>query len=165
MRRAQAAAGAPVTGGADDAVPAGFLVARSVGEAGAHGETRPTTFLVFRGRPALTEADVAGATAGPADQNPAVTLHFTGGGRRAFAELTRSLSFTARIDERARHVAIIVDGLLIARPVMDHENYPGGIDPVNGVQVAVPTAPVARSVAAQLGAGPLAVDLVPTSGG
>lgn len=165
VRRAQSDAQAPVTGGDGSTLPDGYIVARLTGDPGVHGETPPTTFLVFRGRPAFTETDVAGAAVAPAREGPAVTLNLTDDGRTAFADLTRSLALSGRLEGRSQHVAIIVDGLLVARPAVDYAQYPGGIDPVNGVQIVVGSPSRADSIAAQLQAGPLPVDLTPVPGG
>lgn len=160
VRTAQEAAGVPVTGGGEEAVPDGFAVVR---EGAAGGDPVTADHLVYRTTLAVTEADVAAAQATPDSPEPAVTLQFTPVGAGAFTALTRRVAEEGRASGRPESLAISLDGRLIANVDVDYETYPNGLDGSSGAQLQVPRDLPAAAVAASLTSGPLPLDLAETS--
>lgn len=155
VRVAQRAAGVPVTGGDEAAVPRGFIVAREVlPQTSARSE-----YLVLRRVSPVSGTDVASARLEPSPAGPVVTLQFTEKGARDFTALTRRVSQYGKASGRLEALAILLDGRLITNPVVDHELYPAGIDGSNGAQIPVPEDLDPAVVAASLSSGPLPVNL------
>jgi len=117
-------------------------------------------FYVLRDDPALTGADLVGAKQGfdPEVQEPSIGLAFTDEGGPKFEDLTR------RVAHRGGSFAVVVDGVVLSKPVIDATTDPDGIDADNGVLISGGmTVDEARSLAAFLEAEPLpeGVELVP----
>ena len=89
-------------------------------------------FYVLRDEPALTGADITGAKQGfdPETEGPSIGLGFTEEGATKFEELTGAVA------ERGGSFAIVVDGEVLARPVVDAASSPGGLDADEGVLIA-----------------------------
>ncbi|HTI32205.1 MAG TPA: hypothetical protein VL422_00930 [Miltoncostaea sp.] len=86
-------------------------------------------FYVFRGRPAMTGADVAG-TQGLDGQ---VFLKLTPAGRTAFTRLTRQAAQDGALSNRVRWIAIVLDDRLLSTAAIDYRQFPVGIDGRNGI--------------------------------
>jgi SecD/SecF fusion protein len=84
----------------------------------------------------------------PQSSQPIVTLAFTGDGRRQFRDITKAEAVRGRTqyarfgqasgadpDQFNQHFAIVLDRDIKSFPSIDFNNYPSGIDPVNGAQI------------------------------
>jgi SecD/SecF fusion protein len=98
----------------------------------------PPRYLVLRDRPELTGDDIKNPEQN-FDQNnqPNVTFDFTDEGRAAFAQITK------RIAERGQaslgqpySFAIVLDGKIVTRPIIDYNENPQGIDGRTGAQIS-----------------------------
>lgn len=128
-------------------------------------------FFALRGRPALTNADIARVQAGrdPVTAMPAVLVDFTRPGAARFEALTRRLSGrgrraagnTAAAAERTfQRFAIVVDERVFSLPRVNPLQAPEGIAGDNGAQITGIGAAAARDLAAELAKGPLTQQLV-----
>jgi SecD/SecF fusion protein len=95
-------------------------------------------YFVLRDRPALSGDDITNPEQN-FDQNnqPNVTFDFTDDGRLAFQKITK------RIAERGQaslgppySFAIVLDGKIVSRPVIDYQENPQGIDGRTGAQIS-----------------------------
>ncbi len=98
----------------------------------------PPRYFVLRDRPELTGDDIKNPEQN-FDQNnqPNVTFDFTDEGRAAFAQITK------RIAERGQaslgqpySFAIVLDGTIVTRPIIDYNENPQGIDGRTGAQIS-----------------------------
>jgi SecD/SecF fusion protein len=83
----------------------------------------------------------------PATSQPIVLLSFTGQGRKKFHEITREEAVRGKLlcarlgtqvqdpDQCNQNFAIVLDRELRSFPSIDFNDYPDGIDPVNGAQI------------------------------
>lgn len=159
VRQAQAAAGVPVTGGGQEAVPAGYIVA-SVDVLKLRPRRVRSEWVALRRVPAVTEASVASAQARPARGLPTVSVRFTRRGEAEFAALTRRLAEDGQLRGRLQGLAIILDGREITNPVIDYNENPNGIRST-GAEIPIPDDLRATTIAAALDSGPLPVTLTP----
>ena len=67
----------------------------------------------------------------PQTGEPIVLLRFTASGGREFTAFTRTLART----RNAQHIAIAVDGRIVAFPLLDPLQFPDGISGENGMQI------------------------------
>jgi hypothetical protein len=102
-------------------------------------------YYVLRGEPALTGADITGAVADSGSSGePAVTYTLSPDGQQRLHALTRALSERGQRLVRpnappataAQHMAIVVDGRLLAVSTIDPTASPDGIDGAQGVTIA-----------------------------
>lgn len=103
---------------------------------------------------------------------PNVTFGFTGKGRVAFQELTREVAYrgraraigrvgSKRAAELSGHLALVFDGEIMTRPIIDFTQNPDGIDGRTGAQISggFSSAQEARDLATILSIGALPIDL------
>lgn len=159
-------------------VPVGTAIAREHPADGRGFVQRGTApgWFALRDRPALSGADIVDPSHGYGLYDvPVVTFGFTPEGRVAFQLLTRAIAQRGAIaafgpvtGERAEalsgHFAIVVDGEVRTRPVVNFAENPGGIDGRTGAQIAggFNNLKEARELAASLriGALPAEIELV-----
>jgi hypothetical protein len=118
-------------------------------------------WLALRGRPALDNAEVAGARASldPMTREPIVLVQLTPAGREAFHDLTRTLAQRGRGDD-LQHLAIVIDDRVYSVPFIDGRITPDGIDGAEGTHISGSlTRAQARELAAVLDSGPLPGEL------
>ncbi len=97
----------------------------------------------------------------PTTNEPVVLMQFTIKGRKKFKEVTRAEALRGKKRGALQHFAIMLDRELKSFPSIDYNQYPDGIDPINGAQITgIRSIGKARELAALLGAGPLPVRLV-----
>jgi SecD/SecF fusion protein len=76
----------------------------------------------------------------PTTNQPNVTFNFTGDGREKFHETTRRIAErglnNALIGRGPGHFAIVLDGEVVSRPIIDPEENPDGIDGRTGAQIS-----------------------------
>jgi SecD/SecF fusion protein len=135
-------------------------------------ESEPGWFAL-RDRPALTAADIVDPKQ-EIDEfgQPNVTFGFTQRGRIAFQRVTREVAQCGQAEaigpvavEEAEalscHLAVILDGEVRTRPIINFANNPDGIDGRTGAQIVggFTTVRDARNLAAILRTGALPIDL------
>jgi SecD/SecF fusion protein len=130
-------------------------------------------WYALKDRPSLTGADIVRPKQEVDELGvPNVTFGFTASGRIAFRRVTRAIALrgraeapdpvTGRQGERySGHLALVFDGEVKTRPIIDFVNFPTGIDGRTGAQIAggFATAQEARDLATILRAGSLPVGL------
>ncbi len=158
------------------------IVVRAMPDVNANGtitDARPNRWYAIEDRPSLTGTDLARAQAGvdPNSGQPDVTFRFTRHGALAFATLTRRLSrrgLDAQLPgvpkiAAEQHLAVVIDRRIVAVASIDYTEYPQGIDPTEGSEIAGALTPTgAQLLAAALNTGPLSraltlVSVRPTS--
>lgn len=142
----------------------------------ATGEVKRTAapgWYALRDRPVLSGADIVDPAQGLDQYNtPNVTFGFTPRGRTAFQRLTRAIAQRGQVQalgpvtaEQAEalsgHFAIVLDGLVLSRPIVNFAENPDGIDGRTGAQISGGFGSVreARDLALSLGIGALPVGL------
>ncbi len=117
-------------------VPQGTIVVQD--QENVDSPDAPPRYFVLRDRPELTGDDIKNPEQN-FDQNnqPNVTFDFTDEGRAAFAQITK------RIAERGQaslgqpySFAIVLDGKIVTRPIIDYNENPQGIDGRTGAQIS-----------------------------
>jgi preprotein translocase subunit SecD len=131
-------------------------------------------WFALGGAPALTDADIAGAESMviQATDHPIVVVELTPRGQDAFADLTRELAHRgANLAEpgsgleASQHLAIVIDGRIVAVPFIDFRVAPDGIDGADGAQISGNlTEETARQMASIIDSGPLPGALTSTGG-
>lgn len=114
--------------------------------------------FVLLDRPALTNADLAGARADrdPQAGQPVVGLRFTAGGAAAFRQVTRTVAQRGAARETNQHIALVMDGRVLSVPYIDFRIAPEGLAGQAGAQISSDLTPrAARLLAAVLSSGPL----------
>jgi preprotein translocase subunit SecD len=97
--------------------------------------------------------------------NPDVSFGFTGGGAKAFTNLTSAVARRGSLVSGAnlklqQHFAVALDGVLITVPQIDFTTYPDGVPSKHGAEIAAGlTASEARDLANELRDGALPVGL------
>jgi len=130
-------------------VPAGVVI---VSEQLPDGIGRSLTatapgWYAIRDRPALSGADIAHPEQAFGEFNePIVIFGFTDSGRRAFHDVTRHIarrgmsrtdSLGAQLPEQSSgHFAIVFDGEVETRPIINYAENPDGIDGRTGAQIS-----------------------------
>jgi hypothetical protein len=116
-------------------IPAGAKVVRCGPPAlacpGALEVPRRTLYYAFPGKPPLTTPDFDVDTAKKAfdpNQGTIVRVRLTKEGRGRFHTLTRRIARAGRLDRQFHHVALVVDDRLVAFPIIDYEQTPGGVN-------------------------------------
>jgi preprotein translocase subunit SecD len=104
--------------------------------------------------PFVTEdgLDLAGANVvtDPATGGAAVAVPFTDEGRAAFARLTREVARVGGRDQTWHHLAIVVDGEIVAFPEVDFDAYPDGFPDAPSLQIEAMSLADARSLVERL---------------
>ena len=101
-----------------------------------------TTFYLFKHIPnkipELTGAqlNLSGTRADfDANNQPIVLMSFTGKGGAIFHQITRSEAQRGKLRGSPQHFAIVLDNQIASFPQIDYNQYPDGIDPINGAQI------------------------------
>jgi SecD/SecF fusion protein len=83
-----------------------------------------------RGNPDVITGDQVGAEAStdPNSGQPIVSLTYKNGGGDEFHNITRNLAIEGRAAGTPMPQAIVVDGQLVATPIVDYNQFPDGID-------------------------------------
>jgi SecD/SecF fusion protein len=115
-----------------------------------------------RDRPELTGDDIKNPEQN-VDQNnqPNVTFDFTDEGRIAFQNITRRIAERGQASLGAPYAfAIVLDGKIVSRPIIDYNENPAGIDGRTGAQISGSfTLQEAQDLATFLQIGALPIDL------
>jgi SecD/SecF fusion protein len=129
------------------AVPEGTIVLSCGTDAvvcpGTNGPTPTTLYYLFKHQPGkvpeLTGNDLKlSGTRADIDPNtgqPIVLMQFTGRGGKQFHAITRQEAFRGKLKGTPQHFAIVLDGQIKSFPQIDYNQYPDGIDPINGAQI------------------------------
>lgn len=117
-------------------VPAGTIVVAD--QPDPDSENPSSNYFVLRDRPALSGDEIKSPEQN-FDQNnlPNVTFDFTDEGRAAFQKITRDIA--TRGFERLGQpysFAIVLDGEIVSRPIIDYQENPDGIDGRTGAQIS-----------------------------
>lgn len=130
-------------------------------------------WFALRDRPALTAADIVRPKQ-EVDElgQPNVTFGFTARGQIAFQRVTREIAQCGQaeavgpvgwkeVEALSCHLAVILDGEVKTRPIINFANNPDGIDGRTGAQISggFRTVRDARNLAAILRTGSLPIDL------
>ena len=106
----------------------------------------------------------------PTTSQPEVLLAFTGNGRKRFHEITRAEAVRGRTayarfgqgsdpNNFNQHFAIVLDRDIKSFPSIDFNEFPGGIDPINGARITgIRSAGEAKDLALVLQTGALPVE-------
>ena len=148
-------------------VPVGYVVVQDQPQTDADGNVvadAPARFFVLRDSPSLTGDDIKDPEQNfdPQSNQPNVTFNFTDKGRKAFQEITRDISIRGVESGTGQPYAfaIVLDGEIVSRPIIDFEELPDGIDGRNGAQISGSfTVQEAQDLAEFLKIGALPVDL------
>jgi SecD/SecF fusion protein len=135
-------------------------------------------FFVLHDKPGLTGDQITDPKPGTDQFNqPTVDFNFTDSGREAFADVTQQIAtrgsencFAAtqspcggiasnQADQFSGSFAIVLDGELISRPIINFIDNPNGIDGRNGAQISGVTAQEAQDLAEVLKIGALPIKL------
>jgi len=119
-------------------VPQGTVVARDQEVVASDGTVAPARYFVLRDRPELSGEDLTNPEQS-FDQNniPNVTFDFTDEGRQAFQTITRRIAQRGQESLSAPYAfAIVLDGDIVSRPIIDYEENPDGIDGRTGAQIS-----------------------------
>ena len=143
-------------------VPQGTIVVQDQ-QGLASSEDSPATYLVLRDRPALSGDDITNPeqNTDPQTSQPNVTFDFTDDGRLAFQRVTRDIAErgTALGLGQPYSFAIVLDGEIVSRPVVDPADNPTGIDGRTGAQISGLELEEAQDLAEFLKIGALPIDL------
>lgn len=130
-------------------------------------------WFALRDRPALSGGDIVDPRQ-EIDEvgEPSITFGFTKKGRSAFQRVTRAIAqcgqsgalgpvTTEAAEALSCHLAVILDGEVKTRPVINFASFPDGIDGRAGAQISggFDNVGEARYLAAVLGAGSLPIEL------
>lgn len=168
-------AGASQHGGLVLKVPVGTMIASELpaSSTGAVLKKAEPGWFALKDRAALTNADIVD----PAEEQdefgePTVTFGFTPKGRTAFERLTRVIAIRGRVGARGHvtsaaaealsgHFALVFDGEIKTRPIINFRLFPNGIDGQTGAQIAggFDSRQEAHELAAILNADPLPIEL------
>ena len=108
----------------------------------------PPRYFVLKDRPELTGDDIKNPEQN-FDQNnqPNVTFDFTDEGRVAFQQITKRIAERGQASLGQPYAfAIVLDGKIVTRPIIDYNENPQGIDGRTGAQIS-------RKLSAPGGAG------------
>ena len=146
---------------------------RAIGNDGRIVQGLAPGWYALRNRPALSGADIVNPRQGMEFGVPSVTFSFTKEGRVAFEQVTRAIARRGRArakgpvtsraaEELSGHFALVFDGEVKTRPIINFAENPDGIDGRTGAQISGGFASVrdARDLAIILRIGALPIDLV-----
>jgi SecD/SecF fusion protein len=143
-------------------VPQGTIVVEDQQGASASADA-PTYYFVLRDRPALSGDDITNPeqSTDPQTSTPNVTFDFTDEGRKAFQRVTQAIAErgTALGTGQPYAFAIVLDGKIVSRPVVDPAENPTGIDGRTGAQISGLELQEAQDLAEFLKIGALPIDL------
>ncbi len=146
-------------------VPPGTLVVEDQESIGQDGETSdsPPSYFVLRDKPELSGEDITNPeqNTDPQSGQPNVTFDFTDEGRKAFQLITRRIADRGAAElSRPYSFAIVLDGDIVSRPIIDYNDNPTGIDGRTGAQISGSfTLQQAQDLAEFLKIGALPIDL------
>jgi SecD/SecF fusion protein len=162
-------------------VPQGTLVIEKEGDNGEPAPDDPNDptakWFVIRDRPALSGTDIKDPKAS-FDQfdQPNVTFSFTGDGQKAFAETTKAIAQrglqnappgvagnSQAADAYSGHFAIVLDGQIKSRPIVNFVDNPDGISGDTGAEINGLNLQESQDLAEILQIGALPVDLTQIS--
>ncbi len=93
--------------------------------------------FVLRDDPALSGADITDPEQGTdANGAPSVTFDFTDEGRERFEALTGEIAEAGAAAGEPYSLAIILDGVIVSRSIIDYNANPDGIDGGDGAQIS-----------------------------
>lgn len=147
-------------------VPVGTIVVEDSPPTDSEGnpiESAPPRYFVLMDNPSLSGDDIKNPEQN-FDQNnqPNVTFDFTDRGRQAFQEITRDIAQRGVESGLGQpySFAIVLDGEIVSRPIIDFNENPDGIDGRTGAQISGSfTVQEAQDLAEFLKIGALPVDL------
>lgn len=120
-------------------VPEGTIVVEDQEQTTSEGTTTATRYFVLRDQPDISGDDLENPEQN-FDQNnqPTVTFDFTDEGRQAFARITKDIAFRGTESGLSDpySFAIVLDGEIVSRPVIDPIDNPAGIDGRSGAQIS-----------------------------
>ena len=139
-------------------VPVGTIVVEDQSPTGEGGSER---YFVLRDDPALSGADITDPEQSIDPNNqPNVTFDFTDEGREKFAALTGEIAQKGAAAGEPYSFAIVLDGVIVSRPIIDFNENPDGIDGSDGAQISGGlTITEAQQLAEYLATGALPVPL------
>ena len=155
-------------------VPAGVLVLRD--QKPDAKSAAPDRWWILRDRPGLSGVDIKNPEQGfdqSVNNEPNVNFNFTGKGRKAFHDITRTIAQRGQDNAlggdpttTGQHFAIALDNALVSSPYINWRENPDGIDGSNGAQISGSfTIQSAQDLAKilKIGALPLKLSLVSRS--
>jgi SecD/SecF fusion protein len=138
----------------------------------------PSQFFVLHDKPGLTGDQITDPKPGSDQFNqPTVDFNFTDEGRQNFAEVTAAIAqrgqdecfsatgqpcggiSSAQAEQFSGSFAIVLDGELVSKPIINFVDNPAGIDGRTGAQISGVTATEAQDLAEVLKIGALPVNL------
>ena len=141
-------------------VPQGTIVVQD--QVNVDNPDAPPSYFVLKDNPELTGDDIQNPEQN-FDQNnqPNVTFDFTDEGRVAFQNITRRIAQRGQESLGAPYAfAIVLDGKIVSRPIIDYNENPDGIDGRTGAQISGSfTLQEAQDLATFLKIGALPVEL------
>jgi SecD/SecF fusion protein len=141
-------------------VPQGTIVVQD--QVNPDNPDAPPSYFVLKDKPELTGDDIQNPEQN-FDQNnqPNVTFDFTDEGRVAFQNITRRIAQRGQESLGAPYAfAIVLDGKIVSRPIIDYNENPDGIDGRTGAQISGNfTLQEAQDLATFLKIGALPVEL------
>jgi len=139
-------------------VPVGTIVVEDQSPTGEAGAER---YFVLRDEPALSGADITDPEQGTdAEGQPVVSFGFTDEGAERFEALTGAIAESGAAAGQPYSMAIVLDGVIVSRPIIDYTENPDGIDAGNGAQISGgSTVAEAQQLADLLATGALPVQL------
>jgi SecD/SecF fusion protein len=109
----------------------------------------PPQFFVLRDRPQLSGTDITNPEQNfdPNTNQPNVTFDFTDEGRDAFQQITQEIAERGtaeappgitpdQADQFSGHFAVVLDGEVVSRPIINFVENPAGIDGRTGAQIS-----------------------------
>jgi SecD/SecF fusion protein len=133
-------------------------------------------YFVIRDRPALSSVDIEDPeqVLDPITNQPVLAFGFTEAGRKKFEQLTERIVHrsakqappeisddSTRATAFSDHFAIVLDGQILSRPIINFVDNPAGIDGRNGASIGGNfTVQEAKALVSFLETGPLPVKLV-----
>jgi SecD/SecF fusion protein len=122
----------------------------------------PPSYFVLKDKPALSGDDIKNPEQNfDQNQQPNVTFDFTDEGRQAFQRITREIANRGSASQGAPYAfAIVLDGKIVSRPIIDYNENPDGIDGRTGAQISGSfTTQEAQDLATFLKIGALPINL------
>jgi SecD/SecF fusion protein len=126
-------------------VPQGTLVTNGTPQADT-ACTSKDCYFVLRDRPSLSGSDLQDPEQNfdPDTNQPNVTFGFTDSGREKFQEVTREIAQRGAANAlpgenpaaASDHFAVVLDGEVVSRPIIDYAQNPDGIDGRTGAQIS-----------------------------
>ena len=117
-------------------VPAGTIVVQDALDSTT--PDAPPRYFVLRDRPQLSGTDITNPEQNT-DENglPNVTFDFTDEGRKAFQAITQAIAERGQENLSQPYAfAIVLDGKIVSRPIIDYNQNPTGIDGRTGAQIS-----------------------------